>query len=385
MPGFVWVKTMIGARTAGFFALHARDDKLYASDGTNLEPPPGSVMISGEELMTAINKSAPKGIYVCAWKATQNVWSQYLHEAWNEHLDAYSLVDGAITKIAASTGMLSPHNSSKEVLAEKMAGVKARKDKVERDFKDSITTALQILKPMTVRALGRARPLAAPLACASSRALGRVRACVRTVVRTLTCALGLASGAQSGRVYRFYCKEIDMNQRNTRFMVENRLTSIISPNINTCNQIAEIYSDDDEWAEYLKLCTKLNLAPPSQMQEQLCQHYVIKKNNKVVAGMSTLTANINNSNRSICVSVELLVSGQKGSAQLFYNVISKSLKKRAGTCYIVTQSLESAKASEFWYKHMARHREADALTFMFFMLDNRYKLYEKVINLRTTF
>ena len=31
-------------------------------------------------------------------------------------------------------------------------------------------------------------------------------------------------------------------------------------------------------------------------------------------------------------------------------------------------------------KHMARHREADALTFMFFMIDKRYKLYEGITN-----
>lgn len=171
---------------------------------------------------------------------------------------------------------------------------------------------------------------------------------------------------------------------NTNFMVKNRLTYIIFPQIDTYDKMTEIRPDDDEWTGYLRLCTKLNLAPPSDMQAEMCQHYVIKQNNKVVAGTSIMTANINNSNNRICLSIELLVSSQKGCAKMFYNVICKNLKKRSGTCYIVTQALEEKKATEFWYKHMARHREADALTFMFYMVDSRYKLYERVTNMRIT-
>ena len=147
----------------------------------------------------------------------------------------------------------------------------------------------------------------------------------------------------------------------------------------------EIRPSDDEWSEYLKLCTKLNITPPSQIQENMCQHYVIKKSNKVIAGMSVATANINNSNKRVCVSVELLVSIQKGSAKIFHTILSKNLKRRMGTSYLVTQALDNARANGFWYKHMARHREADALIFMFFMIDNDYKLCGDINNLRTTF
>jgi len=152
MPEFVWVKTRAGARTAGFFAFQASGGNLYTSDGTSLEPPPGSVMIAGEELITAISKSAPKGMYVCAWKQTQGEWSQYIHEAGNEHLDAYSAVDGAIAKITDSAGMLTPRNSSKEMIAQKKMGARARKAKVEGDFKDSINNAVQLLDSVTVSA-----------------------------------------------------------------------------------------------------------------------------------------------------------------------------------------------------------------------------------------
>lgn len=167
-------------------------------------------------------------------------------------------------------------------------------------------------------------------------------------------------------------------------MVQNRLTHIIFPQFNTYDKMTRIRPDDSEWSEYIRLCKKLNLAPPSQMQADMCQHYVIKKNDIVIAGLSFMTANINNSNRRLCVSIELLVSNQKGSAKMFYNIICKNLKKRMGTSFIVTQALKEKKATDFWYKHMARHREADALTFMLYMIDTRYKLYEGVTNLRIT-
>tara|TARA_Y100000389_G_scaffold85362_1_gene82078 strand:+ start:120 stop:641 length:522 start_codon:yes stop_codon:yes gene_type:complete len=172
---------------------------------------------------------------------------------------------------------------------------------------------------------------------------------------------------------------------NMKFMTENRLTCIIFPKLDMQNKMTQISPKDDEWQEYIKLCTKLNLVPPSQMQQDYCQHYVMKKGNKVIAGVSIMTANINNSNQRVCVSIELLVSSLKGSAKIFYNIISKSLKKRSGMSYLVTQALDSVKANTFWYKHMARHREADALTFMLFMIDTQYRLCEGVTNLRTTF
>ena len=140
---------------------------------------------------------------------------------------------------------------------------------------------------------------------------------------------------------------------NTKFMVENRLTHIIFPKIDTYDKMTEIWPSDDEWPEYLKLCTKLHIAPPSEMLSEMCQQYVMKKNKRVIAGMSIMTANINNSNRRVCVSVELLVSSQKGCAKIFHAVLSKSLKRRAGTGYLVTQALDSEKAGAFWYKHNA--------------------------------
>ena len=86
---------------------------------------------------------------------------------------------------------------------------------------------------------------------------------------------------------------------NTKFMVENRLTRIIIPTVEKNDVFVEISPKDDEWPEYVSLCVKLNITPPTQMQEELCQHYVMKKNKKIIAGASVMTANINNSNRWI--------------------------------------------------------------------------------------
>jgi hypothetical protein len=152
MSGFVWLKTIAGARTAGLFAFRDEDDNLYAYDGTKLDPPEGSIMLCGDELITAIKKSTSKGVYVCAWKETKDEWHNYLHETWNEHVHAYSVVDTAITTIASSAGMLSPHNRSKELLAELRARTMASKKQIQLQFEDGIKKSLQVLKPLTVRA-----------------------------------------------------------------------------------------------------------------------------------------------------------------------------------------------------------------------------------------
>ena len=151
----------------------------------------------------------------------------------------------------------------------------------------------------------------------------------------------------------------------------------------TYNMVTEI-CPDEEWTQYMNLCNKMNIDPPSKMQEEMGQHFVIIKNKKVVSGASIMTANINDCNRRICLSIELMVSTEKGGGKTIHDVLAKNVKKRVGTSYMVTQALESTRANEFWYKHMARHREADALVFMFFMLDPRYKLCEDITNLRIT-
>lgn len=156
MTGFVWVKTTYGARTAGFFAFQASDGKLFTSDGTHLQMPLGSVMLSGEELLTVINKSSPKGMYVCAWNETRDEWSQHL--ATNQTIKSsiacrpdYFMLNDAVKAITDTAGMPTPHNQPKDAVAEKLAYAKAKREKIEFDFKESINKSLHLLKPNTVR------------------------------------------------------------------------------------------------------------------------------------------------------------------------------------------------------------------------------------------
>ena len=141
MPGFVWMKTTNGARTAGFFAFQASDGKFYASDSTTLDPPPGSVILFTEELITSMKKSSPKGIYVCTWTETRDEWYRYLLETWDEDLDAYLIVDSVITNITDLSGIPTPRNSSKGRAEE------GGSQGTDRAAADKIDTALQLSRP----------------------------------------------------------------------------------------------------------------------------------------------------------------------------------------------------------------------------------------------
>ena len=66
-------------------------------------------------------------------------------------------------------------------------------------------------------------------------------------------------------------------------------------------------------------------------------------------------------------------------------MLRKNLKKRKGTCYVVTQAYQGHAASLFWDKYVSRHREADALCFMMFMIDNNCKLLEDVTCMRNIY
>ena len=147
---FVWVKTMQGTRTKGFFALQCSDGRSYASDGTELNLP--SVVLFGNELIKTICKSAPKGIYACAWKETSEAWCRILHQASEEQQLAYTTIDNAIM---TTIGFDIPKykHCSKDVVAEKKAAAKAKKEMIKLEFEKHIITTLKLLKPMTVGAL----------------------------------------------------------------------------------------------------------------------------------------------------------------------------------------------------------------------------------------
>lgn len=169
------------------------------------------------------------------------------------------------------------------------------------------------------------------------------------------------------------------------FMVKNRLTQIIFPQITLSGGAKQISIHDPEWAQFCQLCSKNSISPPSEMQEKQCQHYVMTENQVVVAGLSILTANIMNSKMRIAISVEIIVSNKKGSGKAFVKMLSKHLKYTKGESYLVTQALDAYSANRFWSKHLVYDKEADALVFMMCMLDPRYKFTSDTTNKRITF
>ena len=141
----------------------------------------------------------------------------------------------------------------------------------------------------------------------------------------------------------------------------------------------------DYYDTYNKMLNKRNIHSANEMQMQYGKHYMITDDNaKMVAGMSVVTAAFGNASR-ICCSVELMVSIQKGKAALLLHMLQSNLKKRRGTCYMITQAAETPSACGFWNKHLSLHREAMALNFMFFMLDSRFELCDGVSYFRAKF
>lgn len=112
------------------------------------------------------------------------------------------------------------------------------------------------------------------------------------------------------------------------------------------------------------------------------QHFVVIKDGNVVAGVTIMCAAINNFPGSIAISIEKLVSVNKGSATLLLNMLHRFLMKRAvacaRTCFLVTQCAENKTSREFWAKRMNRHKKALLLNFMFFMLNSDFQIYGDV-------
>ena len=107
----------------------------------------------------------------------------------------------------------------------------------------------------------------------------------------------------------------------------------------------------------------------------------MRKNDQVVAGVSILCA-VNKIPGVMAISIERLVSVQKGAATLLIRMLHKFLMKRAvsctRTCYLVTQSCLTRTSSIFWSKTLVLNKRALILNFMFFMLDNRFQIYQDV-------
>lgn len=170
-----------------------------------------------------------------------------------------------------------------------------------------------------------------------------------------------------------------------KFMFETRLTHFIKPTINLSTDIELISSTSKEMDEFIALLAKRNITAPSSFQVENCQHFVVKKDNNVVAGMSVLSSSINNSKVRMCSSIEFIVSVDRGAARKLLNMLRVNLVKRRGACIMVTQAFKGKLATDFWMKHMPKHKEAEAINFMMYMLTDEYKLCEDVIYLRSLY
>ena len=168
------------------------------------------------------------------------------------------------------------------------------------------------------------------------------------------------------------------------FMLETRLTGFIKPKIATPRSVTQIYPEGADWEDYVKMTQDLNICPLVDVQVEMSQHWVVKENETIIGGMSVMMTQINNSTKCVCASFELMLSKKNGTATILLNMIKKHLKGRTGMCYMVVQCMNRRAAEAFWYKNLCRHREADALVYMMFMLDIRYKLSLGTTNLRIT-
>jgi hypothetical protein len=164
-----------------------------------------------------------------------------------------------------------------------------------------------------------------------------------------------------------------------QFIRHNAFTSFTSPNIPLPPTIQKVIADDD-MDKYRRLIKKQKLSDLDGLHMS-AQHFIMVKNDQVVAGVSILCA-VNKIPGVMAISIERLVSVQKGAATLLIRMLHKFLMKRAVSCtrpcYLVTQSCLTRTSRAFWSKTLVFNKRALILNFMFFMLDNRFRIYQDV-------
>ena len=164
-----------------------------------------------------------------------------------------------------------------------------------------------------------------------------------------------------------------------QFLHQNAFTSFTSPNITLPAGIQKASTDDDI-DKYRRLIRTKRLSDLNDLHMS-GQHFIIVKNNQVVAGLSIICA-VNKIPGSMAISIERLVSVQKGAATRLLKMLHRFLMKRAvscnKSCYLVAQSCLTNTSRTFWSKTLVSHKRALILNFMFFMLDNRFRIYQDV-------
>lgn len=143
---FVWIKTICGCRTAGYFTFSWQGD-LYRDDGSIIILPPGTVTLQDDDLINNIKTSSIKGVYQVAW-TTSRIGMQQLclrHGA----MALFEMMEATFSFIQ-SNALKSPHHMTKKEI-EQRAEERRKSDELSyKSFVTDTTEALDLFKTITV-------------------------------------------------------------------------------------------------------------------------------------------------------------------------------------------------------------------------------------------
>ena len=132
-----------------------------------------------------------------------------------------------------------------------------------------------------------------------------------------------------------------------------------------------------------ELCRKAKLLVPDKFAKQHALFYGHKDADGVldsVLGVSLY--NLNKTPGSICVSVELAVSVNKGHAMsTAINSIKDLMRKRRNLCVLTTQSADTAVARDFWSGKLTSASRASVMTMLLYKFDKRNTIYADTVDM----
>lgn len=159
--GFLWLKTICGSRTSGFFVLRHYAENgcvIYKHDGNQIVPAPNQVMVSGMDLRSTIQASSRKGMYLADWIATRDDWRVLCEQLEVSVLfrDNNRLFD------IINCGLSPRRQTSKEAMEHKKMELIEAADAKKAEFRLDVRNAMATLRTLTVRASGSANRVLAP-------------------------------------------------------------------------------------------------------------------------------------------------------------------------------------------------------------------------------
>lgn len=122
---------------------------MYNNAGTQVTIPPENIVLSGVELMAAIQNSTAKGIYNTRWNADRNDWN----DICNAHnaMSCFYELDSCFMNM---TQMVTPQERRRHSRSEVEDAAKREEQhraEMMREFKETVAERLAHLKTLTVR------------------------------------------------------------------------------------------------------------------------------------------------------------------------------------------------------------------------------------------